>query len=240
MEFHTESSNTGLFGQIRKRLLEGADQKYQEFHQSLVPGQDMAPILGCRVPFLRSLGKEIAKNSGRQYIQALQEAGLLYYEELVLWGVIIGYLKCNQDERTQLLDSFVPRIENWAVCDVSCATYKFMGKDRDFWFSYLNNYLKSTREYEIRFALVCLLDFFVTEHFIDRILDILVQVEHEGYYVKMAAAWAISVCFVKFPEKTRPLLAAGQLDPKTRQKAIQKIRDSYRVSKEEKEWLKQL
>ena len=81
---------------------------------------------------------------------------------------------------------------------------------------------------------------FVTEQFIDRILDILVQVEHEGYYVKMAAAWAISVCFVKFPEKTRPLLAAGQLDPKTRQKAIQKIRDSYRVSKEEKEWLKQL
>ena len=237
---HREVSDTTIFAEARERLIQNADQKYQEFHSSLVPGENMTPILGCRVPFLRSLGKEIAKRDGRQYIQELAGAGPLYYEELVLWGVIIGYLKCGRDERVRLLDGFVPRIENWAVCDVSCATYKFMQTDQEFWFSYLSGWLKREGEYEIRFALVCLLDFFVTEAFIDRVLEAAANADHEGYYVKMAAAWAISVCFVKFPEKTRPLLMKDRLDAVTRKKAIQKIRDSYRVSREEKEWLKQL
>lgn len=87
--------------------------------------------------------------------------------------------------------------------------------------------------------MVCLLDFFVQEAFIDRILNCFSDIHHEGYYVKMAVAWAVSVCYVKFPEKTEDFLLKNTLDDFTHNKAIQKIRESYRVSKEEKERLNQ-
>lgn len=119
-------------------------------------------------------------------------------------------------------------------------TYKFMKKDMDLWFEYLMKYLDSTQEYELRFAIVSLLDYFVTENYIERVLRILGDVKHEAYYVKMAVAWAVSVCYVKFPELTWDLLAGNQLDDITHQKSIQKIRESFRVSKEEKERLNTL
>ena len=99
--------------------------------------------------------------------------------------------------------------------------------------------MSSTQEYEIRFAVVCLLDFFIQEDFIDRILSFFSSIHHDGYYVKMAIAWAVSVCYVKFPEKTESFLLQNTLDDFTHNKAIQKIRESFRVSKEKKEKLKQ-
>ena len=114
-----------------------------------------------------------------------------------------------------------------------------MKKNQEEWFSFLEPYLNSSQEYEIRFAVVCLLDFFVQEAFIDRILNCFSDIHHEGYYVKMAVAWAVSVCYVKFPEKTEDFLLKNTLDDFTHNKAIQKIRESYRVSKEEKERLNQ-
>lgn len=90
---------------------------------------------------------------------------------------------------------------------------------------------------EIRFAVVAFLDHFITEEYIEKILTILGNIKHDGYYVKMAVAWAVSVCYVKFPELTWELLAGDRLDDFTHQKSIQKIRESYRVTKEEKERL---
>ena len=115
-----------------------------------------------------------------------------------------------------------------------------MKKNQEEWFSFLEPYLNSSQEYEIRFAVVCLLDFFVQEAFIDRILNCFSDIHHEGYYVKMAVAWAVSVCYVKFPEKTEEFLLKNTLDDFTHNKAIQKIRESYRVSREEKEELNRL
>ena len=149
--------------------------------------------------------------------------------------MIIGYLKCDMEERMRFLDEFVPQINNWAVCDSSCMTYKFMKKDQELWYRYLEKFFDSNQEYEIRFGIVSLLDHFVTEEFIERVLDKLAGICHEGYYVKMAAAWAVSICYVKFPKQTWELLEGDELDDFTHQKSIQKIRESYRVSKEEKE-----
>ena len=116
-------------------------------------------------------------------------------------------------------------------------TYKFMKKDMDYWFKYLLKYLESNKEYEIRFAVVSFLDYFISEEYIREILKILGSIKHEGYYVKMAVAWAVSVCYVKFPERTWELLEGYELDDFTHQKSIQKIRESFRVSKEEKDRL---
>ena len=95
------------------------------------------------------------------------------------------------------------------------------------------------KEYELRFAIVCLLDFFINDTYIDEVLELLADVEHDAsYYVKMADAWALSICYIKFPQKTEPILERETLDGEIRKKAVQKIRESLRVSKEEKERLK--
>ena len=112
--------------------------------------------------------------------------------------------------------------------------------DTQEWLPFLKSYLCSTQEYEIRFSVVCLLDFFINEVYIDEVLDLLLQVHHEGYYVKMAVAWAISVCYVKFPKKTERVFEENLLDDFTHNKSIQKIRESYRVPKESKERLQKM
>ena len=115
-----------------------------------------------------------------------------------------------------------------------------MKKDPEYWYSYLLKYANSSREYEIRFAVVAMLDHLVTEEYIGCVLEVLARVRHEGYYVKMAVAWAVSVCYVKFPEQTEELLVEQKLDDFTHNKSIQKIWESYRVSKEEKDRLQKL
>ncbi len=230
-----------LLQETRKKLENEIDLGYQEFNRSLIPGET-SRILGVRIPVLRKIAKELVKTSGRSYADAvvlLERSKEAYYEERMIHGILIGYLKCEEEERRQLLDSFVPAIDNWSVCDSSCTTYKFMKQDMEYWFSYLEQYLNSSREYEIRFAVVCMLDHFVTDYYIGKILRDIDAVHHEGYYVKMAVAWAISVCYVKFPKETFQYLKTDHLDDFTHNKAIEKICVSYRVPKEEKEKLKE-
>lgn len=231
-----------MIEEIRNLLYQNIDEKYKDFNKSLVPGET-APMLGVRLPVLRETAKKIAKENGRDYLQALrieETKSQVYHEELMLHGIIIGYLTCDIEERTALLDAFVPMIDNWSVCDSSCMTYKFMKQDMQYWFGYLSKYAKKQNEYEIRFAVVSMLDHFVTEEYIEQVLEVMRTIRHDGYYVKMAVAWAVSVCYVKFPEQTWKLFTEDALDDFTHNKSIQKIRESYRVSSEDKEMLNKL
>ena len=172
----------------------------------------------------------------------LNEAGTMlgeasYHEEFMVWGLVIAYIKADRSEVERHLDEFVPKINNWAVCDSCVTSYKFMQKESDFWFDYVKKYAESKNEFELRFMIVSLMSHFLDKEHIDEILTICGKIDHDGYYVKMGNAWALSVCYVKFPEKTRAFLEKDTLDDFTHNKAIQKIRESYRVSKEEKEQL---
>ena len=220
---------------IRSELQNHIDETYKQFHTSLVPG--LTEMMGVRIPILRELAKKAAKEDYYGFIEDFQPE---IYEEVMIRGMMIGYAKFPMEEQKRELKKFISLINNWAVCDSCCTTYKFMKKNQEEWFSFLEPYLNSSQEYEIRFAVVCLLDFFVNETYIEQVLDVLVQVHHDGYYVKMAVAWAISVCYVKFPEKTEKILEENLLDDFTHNKSIQKIRESYRVTKENKERLQKM
>ena len=100
------------------------------------------------------------------------------YEELMIRGMMIGYAGLNEKEQQEELRKFVPFINNWAICDCCCATYKFMKKQQEKWFAFLQDYIFSQEEYEVRFAVVCMLDFFINENFLDRILELLPQISH--------------------------------------------------------------
>ena len=221
--------------EIRKELFKLQDKKYKEFHSTLCPNTDN--IIGVRVPELRKLAQKIAKEDFDTY---LINAKNDYYEEIMLQGMVIGYAKINFEQTASYLKSFIPKIYNWAVCDTTVAGLKITKKHKEEMWEFLKQYLKSKKEFELRFAIVMLLDFYITEEYIGEVLKILNTVKHEGYYVKMAVAWAISVAFVKFPERTMELLKNNELDDFTYNKSLQKIIESYRISEETKKKIRKM
>ena len=215
---------------LREKLAESAEEKYKKFHQSLVPG--LTNMLGVRMPKVR----ELAKWASKQDWQAeWEELSNNCYEELMIKGILIGYGKLTKEEQANYLKEYVPLINNWGICDCCCSTWKFMKKDQEYWFTFLQPYLKSKNEFEVRFAIVSLLDHFINDIYLERLFHIFDEITHEGYYVRMAVAWAVSICYIKYPKETKDYLKRNTLDDFTHNKAIQKIRESYRVSEAGKE-----
>jgi 3-methyladenine DNA glycosylase AlkD len=214
---------------IRKRLFALAEENYRQFHSRLCPNTDN--ILGVRVPLLRNLAKEIAKGDWRTYLASAQND---YYEEVLLQGLVIGTVKADIEEILRYAADFIPKIDNWAICDGFCASLKITKKNPARVQTFLEPYLASTQEFELRFAIVMLLDFYISEESIDQVLLALDKIKHNGYYVKMAIAWAISICYIKYPEKTMHYLKHNTLDDFTYNKALQKITESIRITKEKK------
>jgi len=132
----------------------------------------------------------------------------------------------------------VPVIDNWAVCDIACGTLVAAKKNPESWLPFFLSYVKQNTEYEIRFGVVMLLANFIDVEHIDQVLLALSEVKHPAYYVTMAVGWTLSACYVRFPQKTEALLAAGALSKEVQNKTIQKIRESNSVSKQEKEHMK--
>lgn len=231
---------SNIIEKTRQKLIQASEEEYKKFNQSLMPGTKL--VLGVRMPKVRQIAKEIAKGDFRAYLEEAKEKinEGSYHEEIMMEGLVIAYAKMELSERVSYLDAFVPKIHNWAVCDCCSNTYKFMDLYQEESFSYIQKYLNSEKEYELRFGIVSLLNHFLNETYIDRVLSICQHTSHEGYYVKMAVAWTLSICYVKFPEKTRAILENNTMDDFTHNKTIQKIRESYRVNKEEKESLRLL
>ena len=217
---------------IQERLAALAVPDYKTFHNGLCPG--LTNCLGVRTPQLRALAKELAKGDFRGF---LAEANDDSYEEILLQGMVIGYSKMALEERLSRIAGFVPKIDNWATCDLFCTTLSFAKKHRAAVWEFLQPYLASLSEFAVRFGVVMLLNHFITNDYIDDVLKALNDVRHDGYYAKMAAAWAVSICYIKFPDKTGAFLQSNRLDGFTHNKALQKIRESTRVSAAEKEAL---
>ena len=158
----------------------------------------------------------------------------------MIYGLVIGYMKEELKTRLKYLDKFVPIIDNWAICDCSCSTYKFTNKNlREMW-DYLQKYINSQNEFEVRFLCIMLMDYYLVDEYFDNVLEIYNNIKLDKYYVKMGIAWGISFSFVKNEEKVTRFLENNQLDDFTHNKAIQKIIESHRVDKNTKDKLRKL
>lgn len=219
--------------EIRKRIFELADEKYKEFHSGLCPNTNN--IVGVRVPVLRNYAKELAKQDWNTYLENAQDE---YYEEVMLQGMVIGTAKMPIEEKLRQIKKFVPKIDNWAVCDVTCAGFKV--KEKEQLWNFIKTYQNSKKEFELRFMIVMMLDHFVEEKYVQNIFSTIDTIKNDEYYVQMAVAWLISVLYIKFPKETLAYLKTTTIDNFTFNKAIQKMIESYRVSKEEKEMLRKL
>lgn len=223
---------------IKNDLANLADEKYKKFQSGLCP--ETENILGIRVPVLRNYAKELCKNFSTQDL--LNNIEDDYYEEIMLQGMIIGLDKSiDWQEKRKYIEDFVPKIDNWAVCDVFCAGLKFTKKYKKEMWKLINEYTNSDEEFDLRFAIVMILDYYIEEEYIKEIFRIFNHIKSEKYYVKMAIAWAISICLIKYYEKTIEYLKENsEIDNWTYNKAIQKAIESYRITEEQKQYLKKM
>lgn len=212
-----------------------ADLEYKAFHEKLVP--NIENVKGVRSPVLKALSKEIGKNDPSGFIDLFKPDS---YEEIMIHGFVLGFMKADIEKRLECFENFMPYITNWAVCDGVVANFKFKTDEEEVVFRFLQKYMHSSKEYELRVVCVFLMDYFIKEEYIDIVLDYYNNLKSDKYYVNMAVAWGISICFVKFPEKTMMLLENNSLDKFTYNKALQKIVESRRVDQDTKKIIKSM
>ena len=213
---------------IREKIFSLADEKYKEFHSGLCHNTNN--IVGVRVPILRNYDKELVKEGFEKNYNKIQTE---YYEEIMLKGMMIGLEKMDIDTKLTYIKEFIPYIDNWAVCDIFVAGLKI--KEKEKFYNFIQKYLENNKtEFEIRFGLVSLLDYYIDKEHIQEIFKITDKIKRDEYYIEMAIAWLISICYIKFPKETEEYLNNNKLSDFAYNKSIQKIIESTRVDEQVK------
>ena len=196
---------------VRQQLAALADPAYRAFQQTLLPGVD--DILGVRLPALRRLARAIAKDDWRGDLTAAPSDS---FEERMLQGMVIGCATAACDELLAYTAAFVPRIDNWSVCDSFCSSLKLPRQYPQEVWDFLQPYLAARHTYPLRFGAVMLLQYYVDDAHLERVLSLLDAAWTGTHYAQMAVAWAISLCFARYPARTMHYLTREQtLDPET-------------------------
>lgn len=215
-----------------------ADLKYKKFHSGIMPNTAENYIIGVRMPILRKIAGEISKGNGRDFLQFVLDD---YYEEAMLYGLVLSKIKTqNYEDFCYLYDKFVDRINNWAVCDTCSGKSKDFKKYKEQYFLYLENYIQSDNPWAIRYAIITMFNYKKDAEYLEVILQRLNKITNDYYYVKMAKAWLCAELFVFDKERIYNFLRENNFDKETMLMTFSKLRDSLRVSSDDKEKLKAL
>ena len=215
-------------------LISIKDSKYKEFHSSLVLNSKYE-MIGIRVPTMKDIAKKIAKTSNiDEFLKYAQDR---FYEEVMIQGLVISHIK---DEKLfyKYFKKHINKIDNWALCDTFCSAIKIVEKYEDKYFKEAVDMSLSDKEFISRVGLIIILSHFVSEKYLDKIFEVLNKIKSDLFYINMAEAWLICELYIDYPKETKSFIKKNNLNKFTQNKAISKIHDSYRVSKEEKEILK--
>ena len=224
--------NKETYKNFIKYLFELKDEKYKEMQKRIIKNERIK-IIGIRVPILKKIAKEISKHN---YIDFIRYNTHTYLEENLLHGLILGYIKVDEEKLLKHIDNFIPYIDNWETCDTVCANLKQFKKID---INIINNYLNNN-PWSQRFGLVLLLDHYIKEENLDFIYNKCINIKTDEYYVKIAISWLLSICYIKHPKETLSFLKKTNLDKFTYNKTLQKMCESYRISKEQKEELRKM
>lgn len=221
--------------QIITDLFSMQDLKYQLFHSKLMPTVDSEKVIGVRMPLLRNYAKKLVKNPDvEEYLKMLPHT---YYEENNLHGLVIEKME-SYEEIIDALDKFLSYVDNWATCDmIAPKLFKMHLPELEV---KIREWISSEHTYTIRFALNMLLKYYLDDAFKPEYLDMAASVESEEYYVKMMVAWYFATALAKQYEATIPYLEQYRLKPWTHNKTIQKSIESYRITANQKEYLRGL
>lgn len=214
---------------VLEELQHRAEEGYKAFNKKTIPTNQT--ILGVRMPMLRKIARKIAKEQGLDFISLDKEN---IYEMILLEGMVLSYLDKPFIELLPLTENFLRKVDNWAQVDSTVSSFKNMAREKDDVLGVVRKWIQSDKEFVVRAGLVVLLGHFVEKEYLDMVFEMSQEVTHTGYYVYMGNAWLISCCMATFPEETIGFFKNNTLDMRTHNKAIQKSRESYRVSKEHK------
>lgn len=248
------------------------EERYREGHLRVINALPNRKVLGLHIPEIKRLAKQIATQGcvvrmpngtekrctdGRGVIQAFEivSNSCLCYEETLIWGFLINLQKCTLQERLLYLERYVPVLDNWAVCDTYCANAKWMQRaDKDVLWLFLQRWFNSQREFEVRFAVIVAMTYFLDEEYLDKVFECLNNIHFnsiksayttekgkpkqvqqgtvqgvEPYYVRMGVAWLLATALAKFPNQTRAFVRGATLPADVIKLYIRKARESFRT-----------
>lgn len=227
-----------IYEEIEKRLMDISEESQKKLNIKLCPDTNKE-ILGVRIPNLRKLAKEIVKEE--KWEQFIKEAQDKYFEEILLQGLVIAYAKNSLQEKYIYMQKFIPKMDSWAMTDTFTPTLKVKEKDLKNYWDFIIPFTKSNKEFEVRFAIISMLDYYIREEYVNQVIKILDNIKHDGYYVKMAIAWTLAEIGIKFNDILMTYLKENNnLDKFTFNKTLQKMIESYRISDEQKVVLRKM
>ena len=229
--------------EITKKLFDLRDEKYGAFQAKLIPNIDPDSIIGVRTPALRAFAKELAKEAAKDEAKAadievfLADLPHRYFDENQLHAFIIS-LEKDFEKCIEEVEAFLPHVDNWATCDqLSPKAFK---KQPQKLLPYIRTWIKSDETYTVRFAIGMLMEHFLGELFDTEYADMVAAVRSDEYYINMMIAWYFATALAKQNDEVIPYIANKRLDDWTHNKAIQKSVESYRITPEQKAYLKTL
>ena len=223
---------------MKEELFKLQDVEYGEFQKKLIPTVDSEKIIGIRTPELRKLAKRLKKECDSETLERfLKDLPHEYFDENQLHAFIISEEK-DFDKCIGQVEAFLPYIDNWATCDQ--LSPKVFKKNKDRLLLHVREWLKSDQTYTIRFAIGMLMEHFLDEDFRSEYPEMVAKIRSDEYYVNMMIAWYFATALAKQYETVLPFIEEQKLDVWPHNKAIQKARESYRITPEQKEYLKTL
>lgn len=222
---------------IQKRLFELQDKEYAAFQSRLTPNVDPELFIGVRVPECRKLAKDLFKNDAAQVTEFLSALPHKYYDENMLHGLLISEIK-DFEQCLEYLKAFLPYVDNWAVCDIMSP--KCFKKHKTELLPVIKTWTESSEEYTIRFGLEMLMSHFLDDDFKPEYLKLAADVRSDKYYVNMMTAWFFATALTKQWDSTIAYVENSKLDTWVHNKTIQKARESFRISDEQKQYLNKL
>ena len=221
--------------QIQKVLFENQDKDYRDFTAKLIPNISNDKIIGVRLPFIKKYAKELYKNdSYKEFLGTLPKE---YQEEYLLYGYLTEQVK-DFDECISYIENYLPYVDNWAVSDTP--NPKAFKKNKDKLLPFIKKWIKTNETYKVRFGVKCLMAYYLDEDFDKSYLDIVSNIKSEEYYVNMMVAWYFATALAKQWGDTVKVIESNKLSIWVHNKAIQKAKESFRVSEENKEYLSRL
>ena len=248
------------------------EERYREGHLRVVNALPERCVVGLHSPEIKAVAKQLSHEGGEivmpdgthrmcangaEVIRAFEEVPSenLCYEETVIWGYLINLEKCSLDERLAMLGRYVPVLDNWAVCDSYCAHAKWMLRaDKEALWAFLQPWFRSEREFEVRFAVVVAMCYFLGEEWLDKVFERINSLDFdriksnyktvkgkpkvaqqgtvqgaEPYYVRMGVAWLLATALAKFPDQTRAFVRSSNLPADVIKLYIRKARESFRT-----------
>ena len=221
--------------EIRENLFKMQDIKYRDFQSKLIPSKTADDMIGVRTPELRKYAKDLLKREDiGEFLEVLPHK---YFDENQLHAFIISGIK-DYDRCMEEVCSFLPYVDNWATCDQMSP--KIFKKHRPELLKHIKKWIKSKHTYTVRFAVGMLMEHFLDEDFDPKYPDMVSAIRSDEYYINMMTAWYFATALAKQYDAVLPYIEEKRLDKWTHNKAIQKSVESFRITPEQKSYLKTL